>query len=170
MVTARRTVAAAGFALAAAAVLALPGCSSMQTSASAHAADEAAIADFNKRYLAAINSGDIAALGNLTTDGHIAIASGGNPIVGKEALVRTMDRAFQTTRIAEAWVPLETVISGDLAYQRGTFTVDATPKAGGNTSHTSGNFLRIYRKQPDGSWRMVRDMFNTAQPQRASGQ
>ena len=59
---------------------------------------------------------------------------------------------------------VQTVVSGDLAYQRGTFTVEATPKAGGNKTRTSGTFLRIYRRQPDGSWRMTRDMFNSDQP------
>jgi ketosteroid isomerase-like protein len=53
--------------------------------------------------------------------------------------------------IDETWTPQETVIDGDLAYQRGTFTVEATPKAGGNKTRTSGTFLRIYRRQPDGS-------------------
>jgi ketosteroid isomerase-like protein len=67
-------------------------------------------------------------------------------------------------KIEEHWTPLETVISGDLAYQRGTFTVAATPKAGGNARHTQGTFLRIYRRQADGSWRMTRDMFNSDQP------
>ena len=61
-------------------------------------------------------------------------------------------------------------MSGDLAYQRGTFTVAATPRAGGNTTKTSGNFLRIYKRMPSGEWRMVRDMFNsvpaTAPPQK----
>jgi ketosteroid isomerase-like protein len=70
----------------------------------------------------------------------------------------------------ETWSPIETVISGDLAYQRGTFTVNATPKAGGNTSHSTGTFLRIYRKQANGEWRMVRDMFNSDQPAKPLGQ
>jgi len=52
-------------------------------------------------------------------------------------------------------------VDGNLAYQRGTFTVDATPRAGGNTTKSSGNFLRIYRRQPNGEWRMTRDMFNS---------
>jgi ketosteroid isomerase-like protein len=73
-------------------------------------------------------------------------------------------------RIEETWTPIETVISGDLAYQRGTFTVNATPKAGGNASHSTGTFLRIYRKQPNGEWRMVRDMFNSDQPARPAAQ
>ncbi|MEJ1963782.1 MAG: nuclear transport factor 2 family protein [Gammaproteobacteria bacterium] len=151
-------------------MLALAGCASMKTSASAQAADEAAIAEFNKRYLGAINSGDIATLSSLTTEGHMAISSGRPPMAGKEALVATMSRAFERFRIDEAWTPLETMISGDLAYQRGTFTVDATPKAGGSSSHTAGNFVRIYRKQPDGSWRMVRDVLLTDQPVRPAGQ
>jgi ketosteroid isomerase-like protein len=42
--------------------------------------------------------------------------------------------------------------------------VAAAPKAGGTARTTSGSFLRIYRRQPDGSWRMTRDMFNTGPP------
>jgi ketosteroid isomerase-like protein len=54
-------------------------------------------------------------------------------------------------------------VDGNLAYQRGTFTVAATPRAGGNTTRTSGTFLRIYKRFPDIGWRMVRDMFNSEQ-------
>ena len=70
---------------------------------------------------------------------------------------------FQTTDFDESWAPQETVVSGDLAYQRGTFVVVAKPKAGGAESRTTGNFLRIYRKI-DGVWFMVRDSFNSQQP------
>jgi ketosteroid isomerase-like protein len=127
------------------------------------AADEAAIAEFNRRYVKAINDGDIDTLASLTTDGHMMIASGGPPLTGKKALVDAMTRAFQTTEFDESWAPEETVISGDLAYQRGTFVVVAKPKAGGAESRTTGNFLRIYRKI-DGAWFMVRDSFNAQQP------
>lgn len=131
----------------------------------ATAADEAAIAEFNRRYLKAINDGDIDTLAALTTDGHMMIASGGPPLVGKQALVDAMKRAFETTDFDESWSPEETVVSGDLAYQRGTFVVVAKPKAGGNESRVTGNFLRIYRKI-DGAWFMVRDSFNSLQPRR----
>ena len=127
------------------------------------AADEAAIAEFNRLYLKAINDGDIETLARLTTEGHMMIASGGPPLVGKKALVDAMTRAFTTTDIDETWAPEETVISGDLAYQRGTFVVVAKPKAGGAETRVAGNFLRIYRKI-DGAWFMVRDSFNSQQP------
>ena len=141
----------------------LTSCSTpaVKDTARSTAADEAAIADFNRRYLGAINEGDIATLSSLTTDGHIMLAPGRPPLVGKAANDAANGRVAQMFKIDEHWTPVETVVSGDLAYQRGTFTVAATPKAGGETRNTSGNFLRIYRRQPDGSWRMVRDMFNS---------
>jgi ketosteroid isomerase-like protein len=127
------------------------------------AADEAAIAEFNRKYLTAINDGDIDSLASLTTDGHMMIMSGGPPLTGKQALVDAMTRAFRTTDFDESWAPEETVVSGDLAYQRGTFVVVAKPKAGGAETRTTGNFLRIYRKI-GGAWFMVRDSFNSQQP------
>lgn len=131
--------------------------------ASAQSADETAIAEFNRRYVKAINDSDVATLASLTTNGHMMIMSGGPPLTGKQALVDAMARLFETTDIEESWAPEETVVSGDLAYQRGTFVVVAKPKAGGAESRTTGNFLRIYRKI-GGAWFMVRDSFNSQQP------
>ena len=111
----------------------------------------------------AFNDGDIDTLASLTTDGHLMIMSGGPPLTGKKALVDAMTRAFQTTDFDESWEPQETVVSGDLAYQRGTFVVVSKPKAGGTEARITGNFLRIYRKI-DGAWFMVRDSFNSQQP------
>jgi ketosteroid isomerase-like protein len=88
------------------------------------------------------------------------ISSAGEPMHGKQALVDSMRGAFERFDFDESWTPLETVAAGDVAYQRGTFVVNATPKAGGEGVHMTGNFLRIYRRQPDGRWFMTRDNFN----------
>jgi uncharacterized protein (TIGR02246 family) len=142
-------------------LLALAACSAGPPGTEAE--DLAAIADFNRQYLAAINGGDLEALADLTTDGHMMISSGGAPLVGKQALVDAMRGAFERFDFDESWMPEETVVSGDLGYQRGTFVVIATPKAGGEASRTAGNFLRIYRREPDGRWYMVRDNLNSQQ-------
>lgn len=124
-------------------------------------ADLAAITAFNVRYLAAINSGDMATLSALTDEDHIMLIPGRAPLVGKAANDAANARYFEQFNTDERWNPLETVIDGNLAYQRGSFTSTATPKAGGAGRTASGSFLRIYRRQPDGSWRMTRDMFNS---------
>ena len=125
--------------------------------------DLAAIAAFNAKYLKAINDEDIETLASLTTEEHILISSGRPPTVGKAANDAANARVFKQFDIVETWTPVETVVDGNLAYQRGTFTVEATPRAGGNTTKSSGNFLRIYKRFPDVGWRMVRDMFNSEQ-------
>lgn len=132
-------------------------------------ADLAAIAAFNQQYLKAINDGDIQALSSLTNEDHLMLAPNRPPLAGREANDNAMRRAFEQFKIEESWSPEETVIDGDLGYQRGTFTVVATPRKGGASSTTRGQFLRIYRRQPDGSWRMTRDMFNSDQPPRPAG-
>jgi ketosteroid isomerase-like protein len=134
------------------------------TSSASYATDLAAISAFNVKYLKAINSGDINALSALTDEDHIAITPGRPPLMGKTANIAANGRAYQQFNIAENWTTVETVIDGNLAYQRGSFTVTATPKAGGTGRPVGGTFLRIYRRQPDGSWIMTRDMFNTEQP------
>jgi ketosteroid isomerase-like protein len=135
------------------------------TASASYAADLAAISAFNVKYLKAINDGDITALSSLTDDDHIALPPGSAPLVGKAANVAVNGRIYQQARIDEHWTPVETVIDGNLAYQRGSFTAAATPKSSGGTARAiSGSFLRIYRRQPDGSWVMTRDMFNSGPP------
>jgi ketosteroid isomerase-like protein len=124
--------------------------------------DLAAITEFNRQYLQAINDEDIEALSALTTEGHIMLAPNRQPIVGKAANDAANGSAFERFDFEEHWMPVETVVSGDWAHQRGTFTVSAKPKTGeGEARLTSGNFLRIYQRQPSGEWRMIRDMFNS---------
>lgn len=130
--------------------------------------DLASITGFNERYLQAINEEDIAALSSLTTAGHVMLAPNREPVVGKAANDATNGAAFERYDFSETWVPVETVIDGDLAFQRGTFTVTATPKGEGDRLAVSGSFLRIYQRQPNGEWRMTRDMFNSSSPPAAN--
>ena len=127
-------------------------------------ADLAAIEAFNQAYLKAINDEDIAALSALTTDGHIMLMPGRAPIVGKAANDEANGSAFERFDFEETWTPVETVVSGDWGHQRGTFTTIIIPKDGTARREVSGNFLRIYQRQPNGEWRMIRDMFNSGSP------
>src|SRR5215813_5773702 len=126
--------------------------------------DVAAIMEFNKHYLGAINNGDIKTLAALTTDGHVMIAPNRPPIVGKAANDAMNGRAFEQFVFEESWSPTQTVVSGDLAFQQGTYASTAKPRTGGESRTIRGSFLRIYQRQPNGEWRMTRDTFNTEPP------
>ena len=138
------------------------GCSS--DTPPSYADDLAAITGFNERYLAAINTEDIASLSALTTDGHIMLPPNQEPVVGKAANDAMNGGAFERYEFSETWQPVETVIDGDLAFQRGTFTTIATPRGDGDRLEVNGSFLRIYQRQANGDWRMTRDMFNSSTP------
>ena len=63
-----------------------------------------------------------------------------------------------------AITPLEIVVTGPWAYSRGTYTQDLVPRTSGPAVHVDGKFLTILRKQPDGSWKIFRDCFNSNVP------
>jgi ketosteroid isomerase-like protein len=149
-------------AVAAFAALLAQGCST--ETEPTFAEDLAAITAFNERYLQSINEEDIAALSALTTDGHIMLPPNSEPVVGKAANDALNGGAFQRYEFSETWRPVETVVDGDLGFQRGTFTVIATPRGDGDRIEVNGSFLRIYQRQANGEWRMTRDMFNSSAP------
>jgi ketosteroid isomerase-like protein len=138
------------------------GCN--QVAAPTFADDLAQITAFNERYLQSINEEDIATLSSLTTDGHVMLPPNSEPVVGKSANDAMNGGAFARYDFSETWTPVETVIDGDLAFQRGTFTTIATPKGEGDRLEVRGSFMRIYQRQQNGDWRMTRDMFNSSTP------
>jgi ketosteroid isomerase-like protein len=150
-------------AMAAMCALLAAGCTTTASRPSREA-DIAAITAFNKEYLGTINDGDFATLSRLTVEDHIIMIPGRPAIVGKAANDEANRRAFEGNRFAESWNVIDTVIDGDLGYQRGTFTTSAMPKNGGQTRTVDGKFLRIYRRLKDGSWTMVIDMFSGDKP------
>ncbi len=55
----------------------------------------------------------------------------------------------------------ETQISGDLAFNRGSFSFSATPKAGGASIQDRGKYVVIMARQSDGTWKWTRDIDNS---------
>jgi uncharacterized protein (TIGR02246 family) len=51
----------------------------------------------------------------------------------------------------------EVVGSGDLAYRRGTFKITFTNPQTKRAENGAGTYLTIFRKQADGSWKVVED-------------
>jgi ketosteroid isomerase-like protein len=83
--------------------------------------------------------------------------------------------AVQSKAAIQAWVEafppisnyqeqsLEVEGQGDLAYDRGTYSMTVTPP-GAAPIEDRGKYLGIWRKQADGSWKISRSMFNSDLP------
>ena len=58
----------------------------------------------------------------------------------------------------------ELTVSGDLAFRRGTVTVTLTPKSGDPSIEEVFEYLEAWQRQPDGSWKISQDIFNSNKP------
>ncbi|MEZ4715137.1 MAG: DUF4440 domain-containing protein [Caldilineaceae bacterium] len=58
---------------------------------------------------------------------------------------------------------LEVMLSGDMAVAR-VSTRHPHPKAGGDDVYIDGKYMSVLMRQPDGSWKLYRDIFNSNVP------
>ncbi len=63
------------------------------------------------------------------------------------------------------WAPVaaEVARSGDIGYTRGTFQLSFNGPSGQKVSDT-GKYVTVWKKQADGSWKVVVDIFNSDLP------
>ena len=125
------------------------------------ASDEKAIAGVWGAYEAALGDGDIDAWLALWTKDGIQLPPGEPSVAGFDALKARNGAALGAFDVTMDINLEESVILGDFAYSRGTYTARFTPKAGGPAMPVDGKFLSILVRQADGSWRIHRDMFNS---------
>ena len=151
--------------LLAALLLALGGCqSNAHRPVSSQAADIAAIKLYDQQWLAALAQGDAETLRDLTAEDHITFPTNMPPFIGRDANYAANSKWFEKYEVREEWFPRDLVVTGDWAYECGYFTAASQPRGGGEVTHFTGNYLRILRRQSDGSWKMVREMASSDKP------
>ncbi len=55
------------------------------------------------------------------------------------------------------------MVAGDLAVETGSYQLTMVPKKGKPTPE-KGKYLTVWKRQPDGTWKIVRDIDNTDTP------
>jgi uncharacterized protein (TIGR02246 family) len=129
-------------------------------------ADIAAIKEKLTQYAATCHAGDLEGWISLWTNDGIQMYPGAPQRVGKEQIRAGMKPAFDQFILKIVIAPNPEVrVSGDLGFMRGTYTLSMIPKAGGEESIYDGKYLTILEKQTDGSWKMLRDCFNSNVPE-----
>ena len=86
----------------------------------------------------------------------VALGNGAAPLVGKVAIAKSANWSPKDYQLT--WTPTDATMgpSGDVGYTWGHFE-GHSKDANGNPVTTSGRYITIWRKQPNGSWKVVLD-------------
>ena len=128
------------------------------------AADKAAVDAVRNREQAALNAGNIDSLVAVYAD-DIDMMAPGAPTARGTAAVRDLTTTMLAGGTPSVNYTSSTVeISGDIAIDRYTGTFTMTPKAGGLAINETIKGLHVLRRQADGSWRIIQDVWNADPP------
>jgi ketosteroid isomerase-like protein len=122
--------------------------------------DYATIEANGEPFIASLISGDWAALSAHYAEDAVLYPPARDPVRGRAA-IETFFASFPP--VIELVPDVEKIDgSGDTAYVQGSSVVTFAPEGGGEPVHEKLKFIEIHRKQPDGRWLMVADIWNSS--------
>ena len=109
-------------------------------------------------------AGGGAAFSSYFADDAVTLANGEAPVRGHDAIARSTTWSPQDYQLT--WTPIggQMNASGDMGFTWGSYEGHAKDK-NGNPVVTKGRDMTIWKKQSDGSWKVVLDSSNNAPPE-----
>ena len=147
----RLPAAALGAALGTALIVA--GCRHSPAPAAQPDADQAAVSATLRRYVAASNAGDAAALADLYTEDALLLPPDEEPVLGRAAIRAFWDDGTEPGMTVRT---IRTVVRNGLSYVAGRYNLPATDSEAAD----SGKYLLALERQPDGRWAVAVDIWN----------
>jgi uncharacterized protein (TIGR02246 family) len=152
--------------------LALCGCLALVLIASAcnqappdtRAADEAAIREADAQWSKTAGAKDVDGTVAYYTDDATVLPPNAPMVTGRRAIRAVWSQLLGPgTSIAWQADKVEVARSGDLSYILGTYQL-TTNDPQGNPVNDKGKFVEVWKKQADGKWKVVADIFNSDLP------
>ncbi len=112
-------------------------------------------------YEAGWESGDIDAWISLWTHDGIQMPPNEPPVIGRDRIRERNAAVLEQFAVNFDITNEEVGVGRDFAYSRGVYSATLTPKDGGQAIPLDGKFMTILMRQPDGSWKIHRDIFNS---------
>jgi uncharacterized protein (TIGR02246 family) len=109
------------------------------------------------------NAGDAQRMRVHFTDDIVMMGPNIPEVVGADKVVASMSGFFEGFTLHMEYTGQEIAVMGDWAFDRGTFRSTVTPKNGGASVSENGKYFWLYRRQPDGSWKQSRVMWNSSE-------
>ncbi len=130
-------------------------------------ADVAAIQALVQAWNAAAEAGDVAQVVALYTDNIVQMPPDAPANRGKQAVEEYYGGAFELFSVGVTW-PVEgteeIVVADGWAFHLSEYILRITPKAGGEAMEELGKVVVIFQQQPDGSWKLAREIWNRNSP------
>lgn len=97
-----------------------------------------------------------AAFAEWFADDGVALGNGAAPNIGKVAIAKSANWKPEDYQLT--WTPTDAVMSpqGDMGYTWGHYE-GRSKDSHGNPVLTGGRYITVWRKQPDGNWKVVLD-------------
>ncbi len=125
-------------------------------------ADEAAIREGSEAFVKGANAKAWSDLAAIYAEGAALLPPNQEAVNGRAA-IQAWFEAFPPFTDFRTQL-LEVYGRGDLAYVRGTYSMKLTLPGRSAQVENRGKYIEIWRKQADGAWKLVRDIFNSDLP------
>jgi len=137
-----------------------------------HQADLAAVRAFVDHVGETFNSGNLDTFMAVFTEDAIQFNQGYPDVIGKAAIRKQYEEALAQNDIKVAFHTREVQVSGDLAYEGGTYDIIIQPRSDPKALPltVTNRHVHVLKRQPDGSWKTWRMMTNNTIPAAAPKQ
>ncbi len=139
-------------------------CSQAGEQVSMAAADVEAINQVRELEVAALTSEAVEGLTAAYTDDVVFMPPNEPATMGLQALQAWFQGFVDQFAVDLEYTSSDVSVAGDWAIERYTGTVTFTPKADGEPFTETIKGIHIYSRQPDGSWLIAQDIWNSDNP------
>ena len=127
------------------------------------AAEEQAIRDLDREWVAAVAAGDTLAIANFYAEDSYFMPPNAPRVDGRGAIRGAWAEMLQSPNVSLTFAPTDIVIAeaGDMAYDIGTYNLGLDGPDG--RIEDTGKYVVVWRKV-NGEWKVMVDMFNSDNP------
>ena len=125
-------------------------------------ADDASIRESTDSFVQAALSSDWSTWARMYTENAVLMPPNASLVQGRSA-IQAWGEDFPTLTDFSLTV-VEIDGRGDLAFVRGTYSITFVPEGAEQSTTDTGKYVEVRRRQPDGSWPMVVDIWNSDLP------
>jgi uncharacterized protein (TIGR02246 family) len=122
-----------------------------------------AIENGNLKFGKAVRQGNAAAIAALYTDDATLMPPNSEMITGKQAIEAFWQGGLEMGIRDAVLTTAEALGMGDLACEIGKYNIKIQPAVQA-TIEDSGKYVVLWKKQPDGTWKLHVDIWNTSLP------